>query len=254
MSGRLAILDWGIGGLSVLKALLRRNPSLDFIYLSDSGSTPYGKMTPLELRNRIETLFQVSMDRFQADAFVIACNAASTLFMDTGFRMGSKPVYNVIRPTIEFLLRSDYKCIGVIGGKRTIDARVYSKGVPNCKVIEGVAQPLSALIESGQVTGKELEQCLRDILNPFDREPIEALVLACTHYPAVSGEISRILTDIELIDPAVIMAEVFPVNKRSIERSPHQGIFYSTGDCEQMRKSAHLAFQMEISDVNEIKI
>jgi glutamate racemase len=213
-----------------------------FTYISDSGYIPYGKTPALQLRARIETIFESAVQTFGVDGLVIACNAASTVFMSQRQCM-RMPLYNVIQPTVDFMRASRFNDIGIIGGVRTIESAVYSKGIGHSQMVREVsAQPLSALIEDGLVSGPIVTSVLRRILAPFIEDSVEALVLACTHYPAAAPTISCLLPGVALIDPAEILAQEMAY----VEFGVGMGNFVTTGDPERSRCSARLAFGMEI--------
>lgn len=234
---RTLLLDWGIGGLSVYNELKKIRPDSACVYISDSGFTPYGKVPAEELGRRVAAVIQHGAANFDLSHAVIACNAASTVIevvrQETGL-----PVFGMIEAGIELVKSSGKRRVGVIGGKRTIDSRLFSQALSpeGFEVREEVAQPLSALIEAGELTGPKLEAELTRILEPLSR--VDALLLACTHYPAVSEPIRRILS-VELLDPAAAVA------KRLAEEIPEQGgqdDFFTTGSAAGSDEAARLAF------------
>jgi glutamate racemase len=242
------LLDWGIGGLSVYNELKKARPDAACVYFSDSGFTPYGKVPAESLSRRVEAVIRYGAARFDISHAVIACNAASTVIEAVRGNI-DLPVFGMIEAGVDLVKKSGKRKVGVIGGLRTIESRVFSRalGAQGFDVKEEVAQPLSALIEAGELTGARLEAELARILKPLTQ--VEALLLACTHYPAISGPIGRILP-VQLLDPAAEVA------RRLAEEIPAQDgndQFFTTGSAAGSGESGRLAFGFG-SQFSEVKI
>src|SRR5450432_1507720 len=122
MSGRLGIVDWGIGGLGVvreLRALCTYKKAIlpAILYLSDTGAPPYGTLSAHDLQARLRITIKFLRDR-GASRILLACNAASTALP----RLSDlEDVSGVIEPTLALVEKQrDAKRIVVIGGRRTI--------------------------------------------------------------------------------------------------------------------------------------
>jgi glutamate racemase len=249
----LVVMDWGIGGLSVYSEILRTSPGLNILYFSDSGSMPYGKMPTQKLKNRVrELIFEFSNQG--AKHFVIACNAASTVLpsLQKEFIKHNLHVTGVIERGIELVKSTSYNNLGVIGGRRTILSKSYSIPLASKKrKVKGrVAQPLSALIERGELSSPHMTKTLTQILRPL--ENCDALLLACTHYPAVSDQIQTILPNCKLLDPAMTTANYIRKNwdfKRARKTRKSSTLFVTSGDARQMKKTAKAAFGIKISNI-----
>lgn len=195
-AAHVGVLDWGIGGLDTLARLRRRFPGLAFTYLSDSGATPYGKLDADALAARVRAVVAA----LDVTHCVIACNAASSVLP---LRDPPCPIVGVIAPGVAVALRSGHRRLGVVGGARTIASRAWSAPLEAAgrEVVQSVAQPLSAHIEAGRLGGPALEADLARVLAPIRAAEVDALVLACTHYPAIAGAFARHLPGVALIDP-----------------------------------------------------
>lgn len=248
----LVIMDWGIGGLSVYKEIRRRLPHLSILYYSDSGKTPYGKMSSTELKQRLRTVIGFFSTQ-GVSHFVIACNAASTALpaLENEFKRKGLHVTGVIARGVDIIRGSKFSDVGVIGGRRTILSKSYTLPFSKSKknVRGRIAQPLSALIEKGELDTPLMQKTLKEILQPL--KSCEALVLACTHYPAVSAQIQKILPQTELLDPAESTAD-FVKRSWKWKKTNTKGsvIFMTSGDVSQMKKAAYLAFQVKISKIH----
>lgn len=236
-AGATLVLDWGIGGLSVYRELKRRHPTLAIVYVSDSGFTPYGKVPAGALAERVAHVIRWAQREHGASAAAIACNAASTALEPVRGLCPDLPVVGVIAAGIDLIRESGCRKVGVIGGIRTIESKIFSSALPGLEIRERVAQPLSALIEAGQLEGAELERELAAILGPL--EDVEALLLACTHYPAVAGPIQRFLPKARLLDPAARAAEHLGAVLKVREG---EDLFFTSGSIPASRAAAKAAF------------
>jgi glutamate racemase len=244
----LGIFDWGIGGLSVYNAL-RQSSMTSVCYFSDSGFTPYGKLSQQDLEKRLIQVINWFKKK-EINTIVIACNAASTAADFLRNEFPQIKIFDVITVAIQQVVQSGFKSVGVIGGKRTIESEIYPKTLTplGIHIEQKIAQPLSALVELGIVSGIEVENNLQEILNSFVK--IEALLLACTHYPALSPEIKKKKPNLVLLDPAKALVAELGLQARS-KTGPEKNVeFFTTGNPQQMKESAKKAFALEISTCN----
>jgi glutamate racemase len=254
-SARLAILDWGIGGTGFYRAWQHCRPDVPVLYWSDTGTTPYGKLSAEALGNRVETVCHELAER-GARRVVVACNAASTVVGQSDVEI---PVEGIVDPAVEATRRAvsgrEGAEIGVMGGRRTIESGLYQEKLSACglTVDARVAQPVSGLIERGIVEGPELETTLEPILDGL--EDATAVLLACTHYPAVRGVIQRRLPGVRLIDPiehwADSVAERWPETEGSDARADR---FLTTGDPDELMEAARTAHGVEPDDVRAVDV
>ncbi|MGH1340663.1 MAG: glutamate racemase [Nannocystales bacterium] len=238
----LGVLDWGIGGLDVVAKLRAAGMCRPIVYLSDAGAAPYGKQSNQELTGRVQSLV-VALARHGCDEVVIGCNAASTVLPGLG-EVPVRRVLGVIEPGIEATLRAGVADVVVLGGRRTVDSGHYAAALRprGVRVTEVVAQPLSALIERGVVSGPELDATLERIVAPV--RDATAMVSACTHYlaalPALRIALPRLHT---VIDPAQALVEQH-FTPAAVE--PFADHYWTTGDPLASRQAARAAFGLDV--------
>lgn len=245
---RLGIIDWGIGGISIYKLIRERIGDVPITYFSDTGVTPYGKMTRPELVARLNSVIRFLKDR-GVTHLVIGCNAASTAlpYLD---RAGLK-VEGVIEPAILMAIKLKPSSLGVIGGRRTVVSGVYRKGFRKhgIEIRQRIAQPLSGMIESGDTSSDKLRNAARRILGPIRSS--SHILLACTHYPAITPLLQGIVSaETEFIDPAVEMVRI--VDRWGINTKRDEE-FLTSGDPTQMVASAKNAFGVKIKKASTIE-
>jgi glutamate racemase len=208
----IGIFDSGLGGLTVAKAINLALPHENIIYFGDTAHLPYGdksKETIIQYSTKIAD-FLVEQ---QCKLIVIACNSASAnAYEEVVERTGSKTlVMNVIDPVVSYLEQTDYKKIGVIGTKSTIDTNTYENKINAIKkglYVSSMATPLFVpMIEEGFIFDDISNAIIRNYLSRNDLSDIETLILGCTHYPIIKNQISKFFNfEIEIIDSGKIVA------------------------------------------------
>jgi glutamate racemase len=243
----LALLDWGIGGLGVRVALSRLCPDLGVTYVSDTGAAPYGTLSPEVLHRRLAQVIEALRARGVERVF-LACNAASTVLAQ-GARL-ALPADGMIGAGVDAVLATPARHVGVVGGVRTVTSRVYRQALARhgLRVSQRIAQPLSAAIEAGRARAEDTAALVGRIVAPLRR--VDALLLACTHYPCATEAFVRALPSVRLIDPAPQAA------KRIADACPRGGatrdVVLTTGDAAAMRRSAKAAFDVVLGDIEPL--
>lgn len=249
---RLGVLDWGIGGIDFQARLRARHPDVAVIYWSDSGATPYGKLGREALAVRVAHVAAALRD-LGATHVVVACNAASTVLDHPAIAGVGVEICGVIVPAIAATLADPARVVGVIGGRRTIASGMYRRGLTagGRRVISRVAQPLSAMVERGELDSPAVLETLRGILGPLRRT--QALVLACTHYTALLPAIQGLLPGVRIVDPAA--ATLAEVERRwCLSGHGAEDMFLTTGDPAAMQLAARLAFGVALPAVQRMSL
>lgn len=248
----IGVFDSGIGGLSVVRALMNALPDEDIIYLGDTARTPYGnKSRDTVIRytlNNIEFLI-----RHGADAVVIACNTASSFAFEAVRSKYRIPLFEVIGPGARLAVQHSKKLrIGVIGTRATISSGIYEKKIKEIQdsaLVVMVPCPLLVpLVEEGWLNRPETAMIVRKYLAPLKTRQIDTLILGCTHYPVLRKLIQRkIGARVTLVDSAEAIAMQVQGQLRSYhgERCPASSSkgrcsIYVTDTADQFQKTARL--------------
>ncbi|HYA32231.1 MAG TPA: glutamate racemase [Thermodesulfovibrionales bacterium] len=209
MTGKpIGVFDSGIGGLTVLKEIIRELSGESTIYLGDTARVPYGiRSAETVTRYSFEnTGFLVSKG---IKLLVVACNTVSAVSLDAIKANLPIPVIGVIEPGSRAAVTATRNGrIGVIGTEATVNSRAYSRIITSLdSTVEVLSSPCPLFVplaEEGwtddEIVTMIAERYLKDLK---DRE-IDTLVLGCTHYPLLKGVIARVMGEgIALIDSAV---------------------------------------------------
>ncbi len=203
----IGVFDSGVGGLTVVRELLRHMPDQAIIYLGDTARTPYGtKSSETIIDYSIEdTGFLVSKG---ANLIVIACHSASSVATNAIRQHFSLPVFEVVSPSIQQAIALTKKGrIGIIGTRATVASGVYEKTIPELspeiKVFSQACPLLVPLVEEGWIKRSETRRIVKKYLRPLREREIDTLILGCTHYPLLRPVIQeKIGKTVQIVDPA----------------------------------------------------
>jgi len=246
---RIGIIDWGIGGISIYKLIKERMPGVPVTYFSDTGETPYGKMDRYELSSRLNTVIPFLKKRGVTHV-VIGCNAASTAVDD--LKDNGVPIFGVIHPAVRMTARMRPSELGLIGGRRTVVSGVHRRGLAEhgISVRQRIAQPLSALIESGDVSSDVIHAEARRIIAPL--RGCSHILLACTHYPAILPVLRHHAPRVKFLDPAEELVSV--LKHERLTRSSGRDEFLTTGSTGGMKRAAKNAFGAKIQTATRVSL
>ncbi len=203
----IGVFDSGVGGLTVLRALLERLPQEDFVYLGDTARLPYGSKSPDTIRRFAVEDTQFLL-RHEVKAVVVACNTATAHalpHLQKTFRM---PIIGVVEPGVEATLSDpNTQRVGIIATSGTIRSCAYQHALAMQRpdlITEAMPTPLLVpFIEEGWIDHPALKSVLREYLKPMLDRGIDTLVLGCTHYPLLVPVLKRMLgTKVRLVDSA----------------------------------------------------
>lgn len=209
----IGVFDSGIGGLTVVRALMERLPFENIIYFGDTARVPYGVKSPETI-----TLFATQITRFllrkEVKLLIIACNTMAAVAYQDVKDLSPVPVLDVIaagaRKAIE---ETSSKQVGVIGTPATINSNAYARAIhrhdPDIRVFSQACPLFVPLVEEGWWHHPVTRLTAQEYLRPVLAEHVDTLVLGCTHYPVIKSLIREVIgQDIRLVDSADAMADI----------------------------------------------
>lgn len=214
ISQPIGVFDSGIGGLTLLKRLMTLLPNENIIYFGDTAHLPYGDKSREAICSYTQSICEYLKEQ-GCKAILIACNSASAAAYE---QLKDKfdhemPIINVIDPVVHHIVTHDqYRSIGLIGTKQTVESKSYENKLREQAerelAVYPVATPLLApMIEKGFCHGKIVNEVIETYLNHFDSIKLDALLLACTHYPIIKKEIGDYFKQkVEIIDTLDIVS------------------------------------------------
>jgi glutamate racemase len=216
----LGLFDSGIGGLTVFRAIRRRLPNEQILYLGDTARVPYGTKSRETVTRYTRECARFLLHR-RIKALVVACNTASALALPSLAPELPVPTLGVLQPGASRACQISVSGrIGVIGTEATIRSGAYAEAIrtlrPDAEVFSVPSPLFVPLAEEGWTEGEVARLVARKYLGAFDSTRIDTLVLGCTHYPLLKGVIGEALGgSIRLVDSAEAVAEE---SERMLER------------------------------------
>ena len=192
----IGIVDSGVGGLTVARAILDQLPHEPILYIGDTAHGPYGPRPLAEVREfAIEIMDQLVDENVKM--IVIACNSASAATLRDARERYGVPVIEVVHPAVRRAVAATRNGkIGVIGTEMTINSGAYDDAFAAARDAEiySVACPrFVEFVESGVTGGDELIFVANAYLEPLRDAGVDTLVLGCTHYPLLTGVLSYVM-------------------------------------------------------------
>lgn len=201
----IGVFDSGLGGLTVVKAILEKMPYENIVYLGDSLNVPYGdktsgQITEFAFRNT-EFLLKKGVK-----AIAIACNTADSTSKGKLTQCYDIPIIGVVSPAAEKAAgATKNKKVGVIATATTVGSGAYERAVrsylSDCRVFSVAAPKLVPLVEAGKIhkSDTEMTDALEEYLTPLKEKGIDTLVLGCTHYPLFYDLVKEMMPGINII-------------------------------------------------------
>lgn len=210
----LGIFDSGIGGLTVVKELLRRAPDVGFLYLGDTARTPYGtKGEQTIIRYALEDA--ESLIAHGATAIIVACNTVSAYAMPAlRERYPSVLFFDVLTPAIAAVASDAKTHVGIIGTSATVRSGAYESAIKAARPdlqVTSVACPLFVpLVEEGWIDDEVTRMVVARYLAPLKEAGVDTIVLGCTHYPLLQSLIAEVMGDgVKIIDsPKAVLDQI----------------------------------------------
>lgn len=209
----IGVLDSGVGGLSLLRAIQAELPQENLLYVADSAHAPYGDKSPAWISARSAQIISFLIEQ-RCKAVVIACNTITAVAVSELRDSFALPII-AIEPAIKpAAAMTQSGVIAVMATTRTLHSeslqRLRTRYAADVEVLFVPCPGLADKVESVDLHSSEVEQLLRHLLSPALDKGVDTLVLGCTHYPFLLDSIQRVVgPEVQIIDPsAAVAAEV----------------------------------------------
>jgi glutamate racemase len=271
---KIGVFDSGVGGLTVLRALIERIPDADYLYFGDTARLPYGSKSAATVAHYAVGAVRYLQDQ-GAELLVIACNTATALALDEIKVAAGVEVIGVIEPGAEAAAAASRKRkVVVIGTEATVSSHAYRRALEARKVAvcEKACPLFVPLVEEGWVEHPVTEQVAKiylseafseDAGNGNDDDGADVLVLGCTHYPLIKPLLRRVAPEhIAIVDSAESTAQdvarqlqvaTLP-STESQRRSPAGLKFFATDSAEKFRKMGTRFLGLPVEDVVHVDL
>ena len=265
----IGVFDSGVGGLTVLKALLEVIPDADYLYFGDTARLPYGSKS-VETVARYAVEASHYLESHGAQMLVIACNTATALALDQITNAAHVPVVGVVEPGAEAALAATKnRKIVVVGTEATVTSHAYRKAleVRGLQAREKACPLLVPLVEEGWVEHLVTEQVAKIYLGEAFADGFhdaDVMVLGCTHYPLLKPLLRRVAPEhVRIVDSAESTAHAVASHLGQLivapadqdERRAHVRLrFFATDSTEKFRRLGARFLARPIEEVQHVDL
>ena len=254
MNNKIGIVDSGIGGLTVARAIVETGYFDEMIYFGDIAHLPYGDKSEAAIQSYSLKISQFLVEK-GCDTIAIACNSASASATDLvkEYFEHTTKVINVIDPMVEYVTNNySAKKVGIIGTKRTIESGIYERKIKevdsSIQIFPHATPLLVHLIEEDKFS-KELKRgIIKEYLHGEKLVNLDALILGCTHYPLLKNELQNYFGDsVDILDSSEIIAESLKLEDVRKNKNSTECRFYVSDFTSSFENSARKFFGIEIN-------
>lgn len=220
----IGVFDSGVGGLTVVREIMRQLPQERIVYFGDTARVPYGSKSQETIIRYSRQIIRFLKTR-NVKAIVVACNTASALALPIIREELDIPIIGVVRPGAQVAACTTTRnIVGIIGTEATVNSAIYTSTIqsinPDIQVIGKACSLFVPLVEEGWLKDPITEQIACRYLETFQNTGIDTLILGCTHYPLLRSLIRKIMgPDVHLVNPAYETASAL----RGLIEEQHMG-------------------------------
>ena len=261
----IGVFDSGVGGLTVVRELMRQIPDERMVYFGDTARLPYGaksRDTIIRFSRQIVRFLKTK----GVKAIVIACNTASSHALKTLAEENEIPVIGVIYAGALSAVRATKNGrIGVIGTRGTVNSEIYPKVIqsisPGIRVFQKACPMFVPLVEEGLLHDSVTDEMAARYLQELKEKYVDTLVLGCTHYPLLLDKISQFTPPgVKIVEQGAYVAEKL---QDYLQRHPEMEVrlsrqgsckYLTTESVDKFDEAAHLFMNEKIVDVSKISL
>ncbi|MVN77055.1 glutamate racemase [Hymenobacter sp. HMF4947] len=257
----IGIFDSGIGGLTVARAVAQHLPHERLVYFGDTAHLPYGEKSTAAIQAYAVKICDVLL-RQHCKLILIACNSASAAAYELVREyVGSKAVVvGMIDPVVQYVGQHYAgRPVGLIGTKQTVGSNIYRKKIDQLDQgvdLHALATPLLVpMIEEGFFAGRVSEEIIRTYLDHPALQGIDALLLACTHFPLIKPQMEAYYQGrVAVLDPSDVVAATVAealAARQLLASAPAEGVgpahhFYVSDFTRSFEESTRIFFGQEV--------
>lgn len=258
-SRAIGVFDSGLGGLTVVRELIERNPCEDIVYFGDTGRVPYGTRSRETIRK-----YAAEDERFllkhNVKLIIAACGTVSSVAADSGDSL-PVPFFEMVTHAAKAAVRATKnRKIGIIGTAATVSSGSHKKEIlkllPDAQVTAASCPLFVPLVESGWYHEDDIVvlETVKRYLAPIISEGCDTLILGCTHYPVLEGAIRRVTEGkLTLINPGIAVSEAVSdfININGLENNSKSiGLhnFYVSDKPDSFKAQASILLGEELDD------
>lgn len=258
----IGVLDSGLGGLTVVKEVIRQMPNEDVVFIGDEARMPYGVKTHDQIIAYTREMVQYLISQ-NVKIIIYGCNTATANALQTMRSEFTIPMIGVIEPGSQEaskVTKTDH--IGIIATESTINSKSYNQTIheinPKITSLGVPAQKFVSFVETDTADSAEAKQNIEETLKPFKDNEFDTLILGCTHFPMLKKQINDFLPNTKLVDPAVAtvtVAKNYLTKNAALTTQPKRVLkLHATADIKEFSRLAKRWLQTDIDEINLVNI
>lgn len=262
MNAPIGVIDSGVGGLTVAKAIMELLPNETIYYIGDTARCPYGPRSKQEVRNFTWQMAK-ALEKMNVKLLVIACNTATAVALESLQKHMPFPVLGVInagaRAAIKQTKRNE---IVVLATEGTIKSGAYEEAVKSLStkatVIPLACPTFVPLVESGEYEGQFSYDLVAKGLKPLEQERFDTVILGCTHYPILQKQIEAAVgAEVHVLSSAEETAKDVEAilsykGQLRTDKEPPKHHFHASGSVPIFRSIAERWLEQGTLDIRKI--
>lgn len=263
----IGVFDSGVGGLTVVREIMRQIPNERIVYFGDTARVPYGSKSKETITRYSRQIIRF-LETQEVKAIVIACNTASAYALEEIEKEIKIPIIGVVKPGAKVAAETTQNGkIGVIATEGTIGSHIYSQYIKQIKKevkVIGKACPLFVpLVEEGLLKDPVTDEIAMRYLTELIDIDIDTLILGCTHYPLIRSTIGKIMGDkVTLVNPAYetaielkrLLEKENLLNEKEIPLGTNKYQFYVSDAAEKFKRFANSILKYGILSAKTVNI
>ena len=259
----IGVFDSGIGGLTVVKEIIKLMPNENIVYFGDTGRTPYGPR-PVEQITEFTNQILDFMSRQGVKMAVMACNTITMWTLDQARNRYPFPIVGMNTGEQLALAATHNKHIGIAATQATINSGKHAARIKaadaSANVFPQPCPPLCPMVEREVLAGAEADASCRECFLPMKEAGVDTVVLACTHYPFLMAPIKNIMgSDVTIIDPAEQTARDAYETLKSMDllaNADQQAVrrFCFSADTARAKRLAERIIDVPLQDFEQVDI
>lgn len=255
---KIGVFDSGVGGLTVVKEIIKYFPNASIIYIGDTARVPYGSKGKKTIIRYAKEITNYLLKQ-KVDAIVVACNTVSSVAINELKKNTDIPIIDMINPVVlEAVKKTKNKKIAIIGTKATINSHAYKKQIQKIdgkiNIYEKACPLFVPIVEEGLISHKITDIVIKYYLNKKYIDSVDTIILGCTHYPILKDQIKKNIKNVNLIScgsPAAKKLKIIFKAKKNIKKNKKDFTCLVTDDPVSFKKTAEKFLGKKI---NKIKI
>ena len=254
----IGVFDSGVGGLTVVNALVKYLPREIINYVGDTARVPYGNKSSECVSNYALDCTQFLLSK-NVKSIIIACNTASAVAYKKIKNISPVPVFDVITPCVEEIIRINKKKIAILGTQKTIESNIYYNSIKkhiNNITIYNIACPLFVpIVEEGLENTNISQSIIEYYLHDMRIKNIEQLILGCTNYPILLDDLNKFFNNkINILHSGPLVSKKIKSLLPSNNQNKPSVEYYVTDLPEYFQKSGSKFLNKKIEDVRKITL